>query len=72
MTQVRAGPGLVPRLRRSDHFPIDTQPSRAGLMFGGRPSGPRINGDFGVSFLSQLAVGKLAAPDGKKKARRVP
>jgi hypothetical protein len=40
---VRAGQGLVPRLRRSDVFGIDSQPCRAGLKFGYRPSGPRIH-----------------------------
>jgi hypothetical protein len=30
----------VPRLRRSDHVGIDTQPFRAGLKFGYRPYGP--------------------------------
>ena len=30
--------GLVPRLRRSDHLGIESQPFRAGLTFGGRPS----------------------------------
>src|SRR5271156_5492318 len=30
--------GLVPRLRRSDHFGSIPQPFRAGLTFGGRPS----------------------------------
>jgi hypothetical protein len=45
---------------------IDSQPFRAGLTFGGRPSGPRIQGDFAVSFLSQLAIGKLAAPNEQK------
>ena len=35
--------------------------SRAGPTFSDRPSGPRIHGDFAVSFLSQLAIGKLAA-----------
>ena len=39
------------------------QPFRAGLTFGGRPSGPHIHSDFAVSFLSQLAIGKLAARD---------
>jgi hypothetical protein len=52
MTELRAGVGLVPRLRRSDHLRIEPQPFRAGLTFGGRPSGPRIHGDFAVSFLS--------------------
>ena len=46
--------GLVPRLRRSDHLRNDTQPLRAGLTFGGRPSGPRIHADFAASFLCQL------------------
>src|ERR1700691_1781246 len=32
-------------------------------QFGDRPSGPHIHGDFAVSFLSQLAIGKLAARD---------
>jgi hypothetical protein len=31
----------VPRLRRSESRSFDTQPFRAGLTFGGRPSGPR-------------------------------
>ena len=53
--------GLVPRLRRSDHLRNDTQPLRAGLTFGGRPSGPRIHGDFAVSLLSQLGIGRLVA-----------
>jgi hypothetical protein len=44
---------------------IEPQPFRAGLTFSGRPSGPRIHGDFAVPFLSQLAVGKLAAPKDK-------
>ena len=52
MTELRAGVGLVPRLRRSDQLRIEPQPFRAGLTFGGRPSGPRIHGDFAVSFLS--------------------
>ena len=65
MTQLGAGPGLVPRLRRSDHFGIDPQPFRAGLKFGDRPSGPRIIGDPELSFLSQLALGKSSARDDK-------
>src|SRR5271156_6090331 len=37
-------------------------PRRAGAgTFGGRPSTPRIHGDFAVSFLSQLVAGKLAS-----------
>src|SRR5580704_443105 len=32
--------GRVPRLRRSESRPLMTQPFRAGLTFGGRPSGP--------------------------------
>ena len=32
--------GLVPRLRRSDHLGLISQPCRAGLTFGDRPSGP--------------------------------
>jgi hypothetical protein len=38
---VAAGPGLVPRPRRSDHLADDSQPFRAGLTLAGRPSGPR-------------------------------
>jgi hypothetical protein len=61
MTQVR-----VPHLRRSDHpWDFEPQPFRAGLTFSGRPSGPRIRGDFAVSSLAQLAVGKLAVPNDK-------
>ena len=41
---------------------FDPQPFRAGLTFGGRPSGPRIHGDLAVSFLSRLATGKSVAP----------
>src|ERR1700679_1214759 len=44
---------------------LEPQPFQAGLTFSGRPSGPRIHGDFAVPFLSQLAVGKLAAPKDK-------
>jgi hypothetical protein len=58
MTQVRAGPGLVPRLRRSDHTRV--QPG-----FGGRPSGPRIHGDFAVFIYFSLATGNPVAPDDK-------
>jgi hypothetical protein len=36
-----------------------------------RPSGPRIIGDFGVSFLSQLALGKLAARDDKGEGGQI-
>jgi hypothetical protein len=38
-TQVRAGPGLVPRLRRSNLFGIDPQPFRAGLILAAGPLG---------------------------------
>ena len=54
---------------------IEPQPFRAGLTFGGRPSGPRIRSDFTVSFLSQLAIGKLVAANDMPTntvARRVP
>src|SRR5271168_2790957 len=44
-----------------------SQPSRAGLTFGGRPSGPCIHGDLALSFLPQLAAGKSAARDDKGK-----
>jgi hypothetical protein len=36
---VRAGQGLVPRLRRSDFFGIDSQPCRAGLGLAAGPPG---------------------------------
>jgi hypothetical protein len=39
---------------------------RAGLTFGYRPSGPRIYGSFAVSFLSQVVLGKLAAPTARR------
>jgi hypothetical protein len=39
MTQGRAGPGFVPRLRRSDLFGIDPQPFRAGLGLAAGPPG---------------------------------
>ena len=43
MTQGVRTIGLVPRLRRSDPLQgVDSQPFRAGLTFGGRPSGPCI------------------------------
>jgi hypothetical protein len=67
MTQGRAGPILCRAYGALIIFGIDPQPFRAGLTFGGRPSGPRIPGDFAVSFLSQLAIGKLAAPNDKPK-----
>jgi hypothetical protein len=51
--------GLVPRLRRSVIFGIGFQPFRAGLTFGGRPSGPAFMALFAVSFLPRLAAGKL-------------
>ena len=60
--RVREGPCLVPHLRRSHgtlHGEIEPQPFRAGLTFSGRPSMPRIHGDFAVSFLSQLAVRQI-------------
>ena len=44
-----------------------SQPFRAGLTFGGRPSGPCIYGDLAVSFLPQLAAGKSAARDDKER-----
>ena len=41
--------GLVPRLRRSDPLRDSiSQPFRAGLTFGPRPSGPCIHGDLAV------------------------
>jgi hypothetical protein len=46
---------------------IDPQPFPAGLTFRGRPSAPRIN--LAVSFLSQLAIGKLAAPTARRGRR---
>jgi hypothetical protein len=46
-------------------FGIEPQPFRAGLTFGGLPSGPRIYGEFAVLFLSQLAVDKSAVRDDK-------
>jgi hypothetical protein len=36
----------VPRLRRSGPLGLISQPFRAGLTFGGRPSGPCIHGDL--------------------------
>jgi hypothetical protein len=64
MTQVRAGisaaPTALPRQAGAGRLSsIDPQPFRTGLTFGGRPSGPRIHGEFAVSFLSQLAIGKV-------------
>ena len=84
MTQTRAGQGLMPRLRRSDHLVIPLQPIRAGLTFSGRPSGPRIHGDFALSSLSKLALSKnisrmeplkcrpLAYPRDDKRMERSP
>jgi hypothetical protein len=45
-----------------------SQPFRAGLTFGGRPSGPCIMAIFAVSFLPQLDAGKSAARDDKGRA----
>ena len=52
-TQVRADPGECRAYSAQIIFEIRSQPFRAGLTFGGRPSGPRIHGDCAVSFLSQ-------------------
>src|ERR1700684_342759 len=46
---------------------IEPQPFRAGLTFGGRPSGPCIHGDLAVSLLPLLATGKSAPRDDKIK-----
>src|ERR1700679_520512 len=50
-------------------YRIEPQPFRAGLTFGGRPSRPRIHGDFAVSFLSQLVAGKSAPPTTRRGRR---
>jgi hypothetical protein len=60
--------GLVPRLRRSDHPPI-SQPFRAGLTFGGRPSGPCIHGDCRCYSALNLPQGRPCL--GMTKARAV-
>ena len=67
---MRADPGECRAYSARIIFEIGSQPFRAGLTFGGRPSGPRIHGDFAVSFLSQPATGKLAAPTARSTARR--
>ena len=66
MTKVRAGPVLVPRLRRSDHLWIDPQPFRAGLTFGG-PPGLASMTILQRHFRSQLAIGKPIARDDEVK-----
>jgi hypothetical protein len=67
MTQVRASQVECRTYGAQIILGIEPQPFRAGLTFSCRPSGPRIHGDFAVSFLSQLAIGKLAAPNDKPK-----
>jgi hypothetical protein len=70
MTQVGAGTGLVPRLRRSDHlrdwFPA--LPGWAEVLTTGPPGLASI-AIFAVSFLSQLATGKPVAPTAHRARR---
>jgi hypothetical protein len=52
----------------SSYSELSPSPSGLGSRLGGRPFGPRIHGDFAVSFLSQLAIGKLADRDDNSSA----
>jgi hypothetical protein len=68
MTKARAGPGLVPHLRRS-HCRLSPSPSGLGSRFGCRPSGPRIHGDCSVISFSTCKR-QVALPTACSKARR--